>query len=407
MQGAAPAALISKNANPAKTSGKHGVQAHAKTAFQAILGSKAAAMKKGGLNDTAATKAAATTAVSAKVAVAKAAAAKTSVLKALAKNAASESAKTHADGMAAALAKKTAAAGLGKQHILEGQPLAQHLAAANAASQAEDQKKKTAKTQHHTDEMAQAVSLTASSQPGIKNMPKPEPAKAPATGQAAAIHAAPPHKTPELRVHVVDARKKHSDQRADDASADLKALKIAATEKDAANPVVVVKDPPAPDSGPREAHRQGPAPQASFEGAIQHLREMAGSELTRAAGIIIRDGGGEIKLTLKPESLGSVRIRMNLVDNAIEGRIIVDNAAVKHVFEGSLDSLMRALTAEGFQTASLQVSVGGQNAGGGRPDKEPLPRSQRVEPLRAVAGDWNVPGVENLSMGDLLVNLFV
>jgi len=135
---------------------------------------------------------------------------------------------------------------------------------------------------------------------------------------------------------------------------------------------------------------------------------MAGSELTRAAGIILRDGGGEIKLTLKPESLGSVRIRMNLVDNAIEGRIIVDNTAVKHVFEGSLDSLMRALTAEGFQTASLQVSVGGQGSDNGRPDKEPSQRMRRVNGPAGPAGpDWNVPGLESMSLGDLLVNLFV
>jgi flagellar hook-length control protein FliK len=133
---------------------------------------------------------------------------------------------------------------------------------------------------------------------------------------------------------------------------------------------------------------------------------MAGSELVRAAGIVLRDGGGEIKLTLKPESLGSVRIRMNLVDNAIEGRIIVDNSAVKHAFEGSLDSLMRALTAEGFQTASLSVSVGGQNADNGRQDdRDAAPRVRRVGAAQGF--DRNVPGVESLSLGDLLVNLFV
>ena len=89
---------------------------------------------------------------------------------------------------------------------------------------------------------------------------------------------------------------------------------------------------------------------------------MAGSELVRASSLVLKDGGGEIRLVLKPESLGSVRIRMNVVDNAIEGRIIVDSAAVKHVFDGSVDALRRALTAEGFQMGSLQVSVGGQNA---------------------------------------------
>jgi flagellar hook-length control protein FliK len=393
VQGAAPAALITKNAKPSKLSGKYGVQAHAKTVFQAILGAKASAMKKGEIKDAA-------------VAKKNAAAVKTTLLKAIVRNGGLVPVKAPPDGMAEA-AKKSARTDIGKQHIVEGQLPHQHVALENAVPQSEDQKKRAARApQHHSDGMEQAVSLMASPMPGIKNMPKPEASKAQTTEQAVAIPPTSPHRAAELRIQVVDARKKHSDKPANDISADLRAPKIAAVEKNEAA-AVVVKDSPAPESGTREVPRQTPAPQPAPADALQRLREMAGSELTRAAGIILRDGGGEIKLTLKPESLGNVRIRMNLVDNAIEGRIIVDNTAVKHVFEGSLDSLMRALTAEGFQTASLQVSVGGQNADGGRPDRESLPRTRRVEASRPVAGDWNVPGVENLSMGDLLVNLFV
>ncbi len=97
---------------------------------------------------------------------------------------------------------------------------------------------------------------------------------------------------------------------------------------------------------------------------------------------------------------------MNLVDNAIEGRIIVDSAAVKHVFDGSVDALRRALTAEGFQTGSLQVSVGGQNGDTGeRPRQEHPPAA--VRRITAQGFERNVPGAENVSLGDLFVNLFV
>ncbi len=57
---------------------------------------------------------------------------------------------------------------------------------------------------------------------------------------------------------------------------------------------------------------------------LERLREMTGSDLVKTAGIVVRDGGGEIRLTLKPESLGSVRIRLSLEDGRIEGRIVVD-----------------------------------------------------------------------------------
>jgi flagellar hook-length control protein FliK len=147
-----------------------------------------------------------------------------------------------------------------------------------------------------------------------------------------------------------------------------------------------------------------PAAGSSGQTPMERLREMAGSELVRASNLVLKDGGGEIRLVLKPESLGSVRIRMNVVDNAIEGRIIVDSAAIKHVFDGSVDALRRALTAEGFQTGSLQVSVGGQNT-----DAEDRRRQDEAPAVRRVVAqgfERNVPGVENVSLGDLFVNLF-
>src|SRR5208337_2096662 len=149
-----------------------------------------------------------------------------------------------------------------------------------------------------------------------------------------------------------------------------------ASDRDAATPVALrlgAPREPFVETLPRPAlaasHAQTP---------LERLREMAGSELVRATNLVLKDGGGEIRLVLKPESLGSVRIRMNLVDNKIEGRIIVDTSAVKQVMDQSIDALSRALTAGGFQTASLEVSVGGQNADNGRQMQEPPEEVRRV-----------------------------
>jgi flagellar hook-length control protein FliK len=167
------------------------------------------------------------------------------------------------------------------------------------------------------------------------------------------------------------------------------------TVKPGATREAFAETPPKPVA-PASANGQTP---------LERLREMAGSELVRASNLVLKDGGGEIRLVLKPESLGSVRIRMNVVDNSIEGRIIVDSAAVKHVFDGSVDALRRALTAEGFQMGSLQVSVGGQNT-----DADERRRQEQATAVRKIAVqgfERNVPGVENVSLGDLFVNLFV
>lgn len=206
------------------------------------------------------------------------------------------------------------------------------------------------------------------------------------------------------RVVVVDLRKKPSTAPAsasNDAQANLR--RLSASERDSSSILLhrldADKSPaPAGPTAPRDAQ---PLPRGD---TIQRLRDMAGSEVLKAANMVVRDGGGEIRLVLKPESLGSVRIKMNLVDNSIEGRIIVDNPAVKQILDGSLDSLIRAFTADGFQNASVQVSVGGQGMDQGRSAQEPPSMVRR----RSVEGfEGSVPGIQDVSLGDLLVNLFV
>ena len=200
-------------------------------------------------------------------------------------------------------------------------------------------------------------------------------------------------------IHVVDLRKRTADKSSD--AGVQRIAQTASASKETGTLFIPQQSALKDIEIPRKA---APASTAAPQTGLERLREMAGSELIRATNLVLRDGGGEIRLVLKPESLGSVRIRMNLVDNKIEGRIIVDTSAVKQVMDQSIDALSRALTAGGFQTASLEVSVGGQNADNGRQMKEP------PEDLRRVAAqgfERNIPMEESLGMGDLLVNLFV
>jgi flagellar hook-length control protein FliK len=88
-------------------------------------------------------------------------------------------------------------------------------------------------------------------------------------------------------------------------------------------------------------------------------------EVVKQTGIILKEGGnGEIRLVLKPENLGSLRIRVALSESSLEGRIVVDNNSVKELVESSLDNLKNALRLEGYQT-NLEVSVGHRRSWGG------------------------------------------
>jgi len=94
-------------------------------------------------------------------------------------------------------------------------------------------------------------------------------------------------------------------------------------------------------------------------------------EVVKQTGIILKSGGnGEIRLVLKPENLGSIRIRLALSESSLEGRIVVDNNSVKELVESSLDNLKNALRLEGYQT-NLEVSVGHRRSWSGNDQNQP------------------------------------
>lgn len=96
------------------------------------------------------------------------------------------------------------------------------------------------------------------------------------------------------------------------------------------------------------------------------LREQANPEIVRQARLVVRgESSGDIRLVLKPEQLGRVRINLHLEDNRIAGRIIVENSSVKEAFQENLQALQRALQQSGIEAGALEVSVG-ENDGGSR-----------------------------------------
>lgn len=97
---------------------------------------------------------------------------------------------------------------------------------------------------------------------------------------------------------------------------------------------------------------------------LQQLKTMGNREVVRQASIVLKNNNSaEIRLNLKPEKLGNVRIRLNLQDNNIVGKIIVENSSVREVFEQNLEALYRGFRQEGFENASLNVSVNDGQAG--------------------------------------------
>ena len=138
----------------------------------------------------------------------------------------------------------------------------------------------------------------------------------------------------------------------------------------------------------------------------RQLNEKGTQELTKNIRFVLKDNKeGEIKLILKPESLGKVRINLNLQENNIVGKIIVENNSVRQAFMNNLADLTKALEDSGFSSASLDVSVGGGQADGRQQYREEKPVYFNGSVLNDMDGQIPVVYEEGLALSQ--INLVV
>jgi flagellar hook-length control protein FliK len=71
----------------------------------------------------------------------------------------------------------------------------------------------------------------------------------------------------------------------------------------------------------------------------------------------LRDGKNEIRIQLKPESLGSLEIRAEATGNGVVARITAESAAVKNYLENNLHVLQQSLQDQGLKIERIQIAV--------------------------------------------------
>jgi len=97
----------------------------------------------------------------------------------------------------------------------------------------------------------------------------------------------------------------------------------------------------------------------------RELHQNFNGDIVRHASMALRDGGeGTIKLALKPESLGNVKIHLELSENKITGHIVVESEEALNAFKKEISSLEQAFRDSGFTNADLNLSLtaDGRNA---------------------------------------------
>ena len=90
----------------------------------------------------------------------------------------------------------------------------------------------------------------------------------------------------------------------------------------------------------------------------RELHQNLNGDIVRHASIALRDGGeSTIRLALKPESLGNVKIRLEMADNKITGYILVESEEALNAFKKEIASLEEAFKESGFDGANLDLSL--------------------------------------------------
>ena len=72
--------------------------------------------------------------------------------------------------------------------------------------------------------------------------------------------------------------------------------------------------------------------------------------------ILNQANSGELRINLRPDNLGQVKIRIRMEDNRLTGRIFVESAAAREAFRNALDGLQTRLVESGFGAADLEMA---------------------------------------------------
>ena len=124
---------------------------------------------------------------------------------------------------------------------------------------------------------------------------------------------------------------------------------------------------------PLEAGQKAPAGESFEQILARELRGDLSADIVRQAAIVLRDGGeGTIKLSLKPETLGKVKIHLEMAENRISGFIFVENEEALRAFEQEIHTLEQSFRDSGFE-ASLNAALDYQDGGQRWKEKEVTP----------------------------------
>lgn len=102
----------------------------------------------------------------------------------------------------------------------------------------------------------------------------------------------------------------------------------------------------------------------------------------------VRVGESEIRMTLKPESLGEVSLKIVTQNGIVTAQFIAENQRVKEIIESNFNELKESLAEAGVSISELSVSVGNNNDSESMQayEREKSKSSRRIAKIMADSG---------------------
>jgi flagellar hook-length control protein FliK len=85
-------------------------------------------------------------------------------------------------------------------------------------------------------------------------------------------------------------------------------------------------------------------------------------DLVRHAQMLVKNGGGEMKMQLKPEGVGDVTLKVAVKDGQVQIQMMTETDSAKRVLESNLDDLKTSLAQHKLHVDAVKIEVGGDMA---------------------------------------------
>lgn len=85
-------------------------------------------------------------------------------------------------------------------------------------------------------------------------------------------------------------------------------------------------------------------------------------DVVRNAQILLRNGGGEMKMQLKPEGVGEVHLKVAVKDGQVAVQMLTESDSAKKLLENSIDDLKTTLAQNKLHVDALKIEVGTEMA---------------------------------------------